>query len=458
MPKIFVIGIGYRPLDKRAHEALIRSRVVLASGRLADVFVRYAEYPEIKDKVVVINSIDETMSFMKSSLKADVDAEITLLASGDPMFFGIGRRVMQEFDRDTVELIPDLSSMQLAFARIKEPWDDALLLSLHGGPDPKRRRNLEYGLDDIPFLLKKKNRISVLTDRVNNPSVIAQTILNESEKAGLCISDIKMYVCEKIGYPEEKINQGSVADIAAGQFSDPNVVIILRAEEQKPGRTEELKCGSAEAQKLETTKFNEPSTSDFPDFRSSELIRFGLTENEIAHSQGLITKDEVRAAAIHSLRLPTYGVLWDIGAGSGSISIESAIMCPRLRVFAIEKNNNQLENILQNIDTFRLRNIQVVKGAAPDVLWDLPSPDRVFIGGSGGRIGEIIRFVGDQMQHGIIVVNAATLENLNLAVAALHDSQFSVEASQIAVSKMRPIGSGHFFSAQNPIFVITGCK
>jgi precorrin-6Y C5,15-methyltransferase (decarboxylating) len=437
MSKIFVIGVGYRPLDKRALDALIGSRVILASGRLAEVFKRYAEYPDLKDRLVVINSIDETMNFMKSSLQ-ESSTPITLLASGDPMFFGIGRRVMQEFDRDAVELVPDLSSMQLAFARIKEPWDNALLLSLHGGPNPNRRRNLEYGLRDVPFLLKQRKRVSILTDRVNNPVVIAQTILENSEAAGLQLSGVKMYVCEKIGYPDEKITEGTVSDMTLKTFSDPNVAIIINS--------------AADV----TTSAN-PSNSRLPGYRSSAPI-FGLTEDEIAHAGGLITKDEVRAAVIHNLKLPADGILWDIGSGSGSVSIESALMCPASRVFAIEKNPARIENIKINKNRFMLHNIEIIEGSAPDVLSGLPSPDRVFIGGSGGKIGEIIRLIAERMQNGIVVINAATLETFNLALAALRDSAFSVSASQISVSRMKPVGSGHFFAAQNPIFVISGKK
>ena len=138
MSKLYVIGIGYKPLDKRAREIIAGSQIILASKRLFEVFKGYEEYEAVKDKIQVINNVDETMKFIHSSLITRHSSLITLLASGDPTFFGIGRRAVREFGKDAVEIIPDLSSIQIAFSRIKESWDDAFLMSLHGGPDPEK--------------------------------------------------------------------------------------------------------------------------------------------------------------------------------------------------------------------------------------------------------------------------------------------------------------------------------
>ena len=138
MNKIYIIGIGYKPLDKRAQEIIAGSQIILASKRLFEVFKGYEEYEAVKDKVKVINNVDETIAFIKSLSPNSQFPNIVLLASGDPTFFGIGRRAVREFGKDAVEIIPDLSSIQIAFSRIKESWDDAFLMSLHGGPDPEK--------------------------------------------------------------------------------------------------------------------------------------------------------------------------------------------------------------------------------------------------------------------------------------------------------------------------------
>ncbi len=434
MTRIFVIGIGYKPLDKRSREIVLKSGTILASGRLLDVFSRYEEYDAVKERIRVIDNIGETLNFMKVALSGDQTSTITLLASGDPMFFGIGRRSLEDFGKDICEILPDMSSMQLAFARIKEPWDDALLMSLHGGPDPNRRRKLEYAVGDIPALSARHQRIGILTDRVNNPSAIAQVLISASDAE--LLSSLKVYVCAKIGYPDEGVTEGSAYEIAALSFPDPNVVIITNE-----------KAGSGEAP-------HRPSHTA----QTAHDIRFGLTEGEIDHSRGLITKDEVRATTIHRLRLPGKGVLWDIGAGSGSVSMETARLCPDLRIYAIEKNEEQIANIIKNRNRFMLSNIDIIRGSAPEILTSLPAPDRVFIGGSSGRIDDIISYAASRMISGVVVVNATTLETFSLTAATLKKAGYSVEASQISVSRMKPIGQGHFFSAQNPVFVIQGEK
>jgi precorrin-6Y C5,15-methyltransferase (decarboxylating) len=423
--KIQVIGIGYRPLDERARGVLLRAGHILASNRLFEVFKRYEEFKEVKEKVRVIQRIDETMEFIRSNFEKEA---VVLLSSGDPLFFGIGRRVIDEFGRSSVELLPDLSSMQIAFSKIREPWDDVFLMSLHGGPDPEKRRRLPYRIDDIPALLQKHHKIAVLTDMENNPSEIARRMLG-----GPVEKTLKIFVCEKLGYPDEKITSGTPGEIAGMSFSDPNVVILLgEAKKQDSGRAGE-KIISRDAGPL-----------------------YGLTEGEISHSRGLITKDEVRAVSIHKLRLPERGILWDIGAGSGSVSIEAARLFPQMKVFAIEKNDEQIAHIKENKLRFGTPNVTVTCGEAPEALKDLPFPDRVFIGGSGGRLAGIIRLVRERMPKGVIVLNAVTLETLNEGVLDLENSGFQTEVSQVSVSRSKELGGQRQMSALNPVFVVRG--
>lgn len=231
MAEIFITGIGYRPFDKREKEIVLSAECILASERLFDIFTRYEEFVAVWDKIQVINNVDETIGFIKSrvsspSLRDDTPGKIVLLASGDPLFFGIGKRALEEFGRENVEILPDLSSIQVAFARIKESWDGALLISLHGGPDPEKRRKPEYGLSDIPSLISRYAKLAILTDRENNPKKIAGELLC-SGGAGHDKSAITIYVCEKLGYPDEKITQGNLEGISLMDFSDPNVVIII---------------------------------------------------------------------------------------------------------------------------------------------------------------------------------------------------------------------------------------
>ncbi len=218
---IYVIGVGYTPLSEEASGIVFDSDAILVSKRLNDVFMRYREYEQVTDRVRVINNVDNTLEFLHNNHTA---LKITVLASGDPLFCGIGRRIAREFGKDSVMIIPDLSSMQVAFSRIKEPWDNALLMSLHGGPDPAKRRKTEYSPEDIPLLLERHGKIAILTDRVSNPPTIAG-IFRSAE----LVSKVKpiFYVCERLGYEDEKITTGSPEEIEGLSFSDPNIVIIL---------------------------------------------------------------------------------------------------------------------------------------------------------------------------------------------------------------------------------------
>jgi len=416
--KLYVIGIGYKPLDNKARELLFASECVLASKRLFEVFAGYKEFKAVKDKVKVINSIEETIGFIRSALQGPQPSRITLLASGDPLFSGIGRRAINEFGKDTVEIFPELSSIQVAFSRIKEPWDDAFLISLHGGPDPAKRRRLPYTIGEIPWLLQKHGTLAILTDRENNPPAIA----GQLQAALADQASVKMYVCERLGYDNEKITAGTPDEIAGAVFGEPNIVIVK---------------GPAHERK------------------SSSPV-FGLKENEILHARGLITKDEVRAVTLHALRLPPSGVLWDIGAGSGSVSIEAARLCSGLKVFAVERSDELIALIRQNKIRLDAPGVHVIQGSAPEALQGLPAPDRVFIGGSGGNMEEIIRLVSGTMPSGIIVINATTLESLESAVKNLEAAGFNVTLSQVSVARSRILDGKRHMSSLNPVFIIKG--
>jgi precorrin-6Y C5,15-methyltransferase (decarboxylating) len=423
MAKLTIIGIGVRPLDTRARQAAVSAQVIVGPRRLCDVFAGYAEWPEARGRIRQIATPDETIDFIRESFARGKE-RIVLLASGDPLFFGIGRRAVLEFGGDSVEIIPDVSSVQLAFSRIKEPWDDALLISLHGSSDAGRRRKLRYELPDLPGLLAAHHTIAVLTDRAHNPAAIAAAVRDGCASRPFLL----LSVCERLGYDDEGITEGSPDEIAAMSFSDPNVVIIRDTAD--PPRVD-----------VEATH-----------------PRFGLREEEMAHSGGLITKDEVRAVTLHSLRLPEKGVLWDIGAGSGAVSIEAARLCPGLQVFAVERDEGQRGLISRNRALFGLLSLTVVGGEAPRALASLPCPDRVFIGGGGGKLCEIIDTVQRRMEGGIVVINAATLETLHDACRELEKAGYALRISEVSVARAKPVGEKRHLAAQNPVFVITGEK
>jgi precorrin-6Y C5,15-methyltransferase (decarboxylating) len=224
MNKVSIIGIGFRPLDKKASKALLASEIILTNNRLMEAFKEYNEYKTVKDRIVSLKDIHETKQYIRDNYK---NKRIALLAVGDPMFFGIGRVIKDEIGKDAMEVYPDLSSIQVAFARIKETSSNAFFLSLHGGPDPDNRRKLEYEISELPDLLLRYKKIVALTDRVNSPVEIAKTINSSPVKYH---ASPRMFVCEKLGYDDEKITEGTPEEIASASYAHPNVVIIIVGE------------------------------------------------------------------------------------------------------------------------------------------------------------------------------------------------------------------------------------
>ena len=400
MNKLYVIGTGPRCPGEEAREIISSCDVVIASKRHMD---RVRSNGLGVKSFVPISPLPEALDFIRENLKRK---KIVVLASGDPLFFGIGRRLFEEFGKEDIEFIPALSSMQLAFAKIKEPWDDALFISLHG-------RDMKGAIEEV----KRRDKVCILTDRENTPEKIAKTLLG----TGL---DYEAFVCERLGEEGERITRGRMSEICKGEFSDPNLMILKK-----------------------------PSVKDpFP-------AVFGLSESEIIHSQGLITKDEVRAIVIHKLRLPPKGVLWDIGSGSGSVAMEAARLIPELKIYAIEKDKGQILNISENKKGFSAYNIEIVQGEAPEALSGLLRPDSIFIGGSGGRLEGIIETViRGLLPGGRVVLNVATIETLTSGIKLLEGNGFAVEVLEVSIARTKRLGGKRHLQALNPIFIVVGEK
>ena len=336
--------------------------------------------------------------------------DVVVLASGDPLFFGIGRTLLQFFSPDRITIHPALSSMQLTFSRFKIPWDDAKFLSLHG----RETVNLAATL-----LIHAK--IFLFTDRHFSPDRIARSLLTECGSG--INSEYILHVAENLGMNDERLHTGTLAEIAEQTFTPLNTMILMR-----------IKASP-----------------------SSMVPCFGLMEDEIMHSRGLITKNEVRAASLHGLRLPRQGVLWDLGAGSGSVGLEAARLFPELQVFAVEKEEEQVKNIQKNRDHFQAWNLKLFKGSALEILKDLPSPDRVFIGGSGGQLRAIIDHAAERLSPGgRIVVNAVLEKTAQNAPAYLHAQGLDVTLSEIKVTRRCYPEQNN--QTMHPITIIVGRK
>jgi precorrin-6Y C5,15-methyltransferase (decarboxylating) len=417
MNKIFIIGIGFKPLEEKAKQCLRKSLFIVSSPRLVEIFKRYDVYNEVKDMIVEIKKFNETIEFIQKNIER---GNISLLASGDPLFYGVAPKIIELFGEERVEVFPDLSCVQKGLSLIKKSWNTLETVSFHG-----RSMNIR----ELIQKLSQKNLIAVLTDNQNSPKSIAEKLLSLNREYG---KSLKYYVFERLGYEDEKISIfESAEELISKDFKEPNFLIV---------------------EKKAPLPYFDPN--EYAPEHSS--IIFGLKEEEIFHEKGMITKDEVRACIVHKLCPPKKGIVWDIGAGSGSVSLELAHLSQDLEIYAIEKGDTSL--IEKNIDYFKLSNVKVIKGEAPECLKDLPNPVRVFIGGSGGRLSEILDYIGKLETLKVIVISAITMETLNIAMHMLEKEGFKVDATQVQATRLVKKHGKLFLQAQNPVIVVRGMR
>ena len=406
MYKIHLIGVSNDNLAPGGVEAISECNIVFCTDRFRTL---------ITDDDKTIYSISPLRSAFNQMLDCLKSGNVAFLASGDPLFFGIGGTLVNKCGKEFVEIYPAISSIQLAFAKLKTPWQDVFFMSRHGRNTPLTQDILSH------------EKICMLTDGKNSPQLLAKELLELLAVANIDKPDTYFtgFVAEDLGTANERLFSGKLSAICQKTFSDLSVFILVR----QPGR------------------------------KPLDLSFFGVKEGAITHSRGLITKDEIRAVCLHKLCLPASGVLWDIGAGSGSISIESARMNPHLTVYSIEQKQEEQDNILANIEKFNLSNMHLIKGQAPDALRNLPAPDRVFIGGSGGRFSDIAKEITPRLSNGgIVVATAVTQATRKNAPSILHANGFIVDLSEVSVCRSLYPSKNNKPINLNPITIITGTQ
>jgi len=388
-----------------------------------------------------------------------------VLASGDPLCFGIGASLRRYFAADELEIVPAPTAFQLAFAALGEPWHDARLLSAHARPlaDVVARviaANASLAeLGRSPMVEASEALAAVLTDNDQTPSVIAQELID----AGMAGSTL-CAVCENLGSDSQQIVRTDLMDVSRREFAALNVFVVWSEQgEWQSSRLEQLlphpnlpQTGKGLPRGDQSSR--KPAKIDQP-VTVPSLIRGGLgrgqtwgnPDDAFATSAAQITKREVRLLALAELQLGPNGVLWDIGAGSGSVGIEAALGQPSAQVYAVEKRAEFVEHMHENLRRFPAAQVHITQGSAPDVCAEWPDPSAIFVGGSGGRLSEIIAVAQSRLQiGGRLVINLATLENLQTARDLLPDARIS----QVQISRGVPIAKMTRFDALNPIFMV----
>ncbi|MBI3353978.1 MAG: precorrin-6y C5,15-methyltransferase (decarboxylating) subunit CbiE, partial [Nitrospirae bacterium] len=361
MEWIHIIGIGINGKDDLLNKALeiIKNSDILFGGE------RHLSYfSDFKGERFVIKS---NLKEVVQHIKENRNKKITVLASGDPNFYGIADYLIKNLKKDDIEIIPNISSMQWAFAKIKEPWHDAVIVSSHG-------RDIE----GIVEVARHNNKIGVFTSTGDEPKKIAEALLKDG------LADFNAYICEDIGSSMEKITTCSLNEVRQKTFSPLNIMILILPTPLTGG-------GKGEGGEK--------------GFQINAI--FGFPDDSFIHSAGMITKEEIRAISLSKMRIRENSVIWDIGSGSGSIAIEAGRLAKMGKVYAIEKKHDRIKQINENIKKISMKNIEVIEGEAPDCLKGLTEPDAVFIGGSSGRLKTILEVCSKSMKNkGRIIINA----------------------------------------------------
>lgn len=411
MTPVHVVGIGLDGADglvESVRQLVWGATLLIGSDRHLSYF------PNHSGQRMKLGDFTEAIAEIRHRLTAGSDY-IVVLVTGDPLFFGLGRLLLTELPQQ-LTFHPHLSAVQLAFNRIKVPWQDARVISAHG-------RSLD---EVIQALQQGVEKIAVLTDGTNTPSAIARLFL-----ALDLPSNYQFWVCENLGSEIERVQSWSIAELESQAFAPLNVVVLIRQ-----------------------SKATQLDLATLPQLGLPDQMFFSFSDRP-----GLITKREIRLLVLGELALKPGQIIWDIGAGTGSVSIEIARLFPTSQVYAIEKTAAGTALIEQNCRRFQVENVISIHGTAPDILRNLPASDRIFIGGSGGNLIQILDACSRLAPGGVVVLALATLEHLNTALGWLKErSSWNYQLLQVQLSRSVPIAQLTRFAPLNPVTILTATR
>ncbi len=407
--KVHIVGIGDDGVEGMTAQA---RRLVEAADVLLGPDSCAAVLPEpLRRRLVSVAGLEELVE----RIEASAAGRTVVLASGDPLFYGTARYVCGRLGKDRFEVVPHVSSMQLAFARVKESWEDAFLANLSG-------QSLERVIDRI----RSAETAGLFTSEQWPPAAVARALLDEG------IDYFQAYVCENLGSPDERVTQGTLADIAGDSFGPLNVMILVRRTRaaDTPGRVGARIFGNADESFLQSRP-----------------------------KRGLLTPAEVRSLALAELSLRPGSVVWDVGAGSGSVSIEAARIAREGSVYAIEMDPDDQQLIVENARRFAVGNLHAVLGRAPEAWGSLPDPDAIYVGGSGRDVAMLVEKAWERLARGGRLVTACnSIENLAAVHALLRSRSSDTAYWMVNIARGIEQLDRIRFEAINPIFLIAATK
>lgn len=417
MKHIRIIGGG--PGDEAyilpmARQAVAESSLIIGDKRLLQAFGLEADETHIFE----MGRMMERLEWLKSqpdSLSAGI------LVSGDPLIYSLFRLVRRTFPDAQVEIIPGIGSIQAFAARLGESMEDAKILSAHGRNMPGKMLVKE---------VSRSPKLFILCDNERTPDWIAGQLI----KAGL--TSVDMAAGSRISYPDEVIISGGPAAVSREKYPALSLVMIKNSEAADPAE----QFGACEAG-------NKDLTCD-----SAPLLR----DSAFLRNRTPMTREEVRWIALGKMGLLADSVVWDVGAGTGSVSLECARHCQAGKVIAIEKNPEALKILYQNREHLRAANMDIIEGTAPEAFEGLPRPTHVFVGGAGRGLSGILEKICSYGAGIRILIACVTLETMTEAYSLL-DSMKGLRRREIVTIRIetdRPVGSYHLMEGGHPVTLV----
>lgn len=392
---IYLTGIGMgneKFMTREAKEIFENCDCIIGAERMIQALETF------KKPIFVSYKPEEIYRLIKEHTEY---ANVAVALSGDPGFYSGAKKIKEELSDYCVYTIPGISSVIYLAAKLGISWEDARLVSIHG-----RKQNFihEISRHKKTFLLF-------------GGADCAKEISEKIHYYGM--EDLEFYIGKYLSYEKEEVLHRTGSEICPEDFEGLAAAYVL---------------------------------NPYPDKRVSRHIE----DEEFIRGQVPMTKSEIRSASIAKLGLEENAVVYDVGAGTGSVGIEAALRSGTIKVYAIEKKPEGVELIKQNCRKFCCDNVEIIEGTAPEAILPLEPPTHVFIGGSSGSLKEILKAVRKKNPHAGVVLNAISLETLREAMEAIEENLLKTpEIVQVSVAESRELGKYHMMTGQNPIYIIS---
>lgn len=407
MKKIYIIGIGMGNADTMTIDALKKIKecqAIAGAQRMVESVLQMVDIAH--SRVCYAVSSSEIFSWMKE--QEDIKS-FAVLMSGDTGFFSGSKKLaalIQQEHQYELELIPGISSLQYLCAKIQVPWENTKVVSLHG-------RKTDFLCE-----IQRHETVFFLTDQDCTPDYICRCLV----QAGMAQAEVS--VGERLSYPEEKITSDTAEALENQKFDSLNVVLVRNRA-----------------------------------YREKRVVTHGIPDEAFIRKKIPMTKEEVRSVTISKLRICESDVVYDIGAGTGSVSVELALQAAKGNVYAIEAREEAVSLIEENRRKFDVHNLHVIHGMAPEAMKELPPADKAFIGGSKGNMAAIIKALLEKNPDIRISMNLIAIESFAEAIQGFRDGGIAdIDVVQISVARAKATGNYHLMMGQNPVFILTGQK